>query len=352
MSVVAFHAEWFDSVASIVKTFRVNHFVDGTIEVIYLKNRQTFLKRTFFPDIQRSDFSIGATITLNARQMKIIDYADEGTKAYYNASTQLVFGLIKPGALFGPLLSGIEKIISFTRLKMVYIDQTLSARFKCAKGLGVCFEATIFSKESGLTIFALFQLLFVNFVLNFPICCTVQMWAEYSSSKISVLYSSISSASRADIDICFSRLTVVSGALSTTACVLKPHLFKDSNFGNIIDAIEEAGYKIVHLEMTQLDYTTASSFFDVYKFLPYYGALVEHAIDGKCVFVMLEGSNIVEDFREFCGPNDPEVARALRPASLRARYGLSKVRNALHCTDLPEDGHLECQFFLGALESN
>jgi hypothetical protein len=36
-----------------------------------------------------------------------------------------------------------------------------------------------------------------------------------------------------------------------------------------------------------------------------------------------------------------EIARHLRPRTLRAQFGKDKIRNALHCTDLPEDGLLE-----------
>jgi nucleoside diphosphate kinase len=36
-----------------------------------------------------------------------------------------------------------------------------------------------------------------------------------------------------------------------------------------------------------------------------------------------------------------ELARKLRPNTLRARFGKTKVQNAVHCTDLPEDGLLE-----------
>lgn len=35
------------------------------------------------------------------------------------------------------------------------------------------------------------------------------------------------------------------------------------------------------------------------------------------------------------------VAQELRPTSLRARFGSDRVRNAVHCSDLPEDGPLE-----------
>jgi nucleoside-diphosphate kinase len=39
-----------------------------------------------------------------------------------------------------------------------------------------------------------------------------------------------------------------------------------------------------------------------------------------------------------------EIARALRPKSLRALFGSDKIKNAVHCTDLPEDAILEVNF--------
>lgn len=36
-----------------------------------------------------------------------------------------------------------------------------------------------------------------------------------------------------------------------------------------------------------------------------------------------------------------EISRHLRPTTLRALYGKDKVKNAVHCTDLPDDGVLE-----------
>jgi nucleoside-diphosphate kinase len=54
-----------------------------------------------------------------------------------------------------------------------------------------------------------------------------------------------------------------------------------------------------------------------------------------------EGQDVVSSFREFVGPSDPALAKIIRPDSLRARYGEDKVKNAVHCTDLPEDSVLE-----------
>jgi len=40
-----------------------------------------------------------------------------------------------------------------------------------------------------------------------------------------------------------------------------------------------------------------------------------------------------------------EVARHIRPQTIRALFGRTKAKNALHCTDLPEDSKLEVEYF-------
>jgi len=48
---------------------------------------------------------------------------------------------------------------------------------------------------------------------------------------------------------------------------------------------------------------------------------------------------------------DPELARVLRPNSLRALFGLNKIKNGVHCTDLQADGPLEVNYFFSILQS-
>lgn len=40
-----------------------------------------------------------------------------------------------------------------------------------------------------------------------------------------------------------------------------------------------------------------------------------------------------------------EIAKRIRPNTIRAHFGKSKVENAVHVTDLPEDSLLEVPFF-------
>jgi len=60
--------------------------------------------------------------------------------------------------------------------------------------------------------------------------------------------------------------------------------------------------------------------------------------------------DVTTALRELCGPVDVEIAQKLRPKCIRANYGAQGALNAVHCTDLPEDGFLECRFFFQVLE--
>lgn len=112
-----------------------------------------------------------------------------------------------------------------------------------------------------------------------------------------------------------------------------------------------AGYEISALQMFYLDKPTAIEFLDVYKnVLPEYSALTDSLSKGPSIVLEVRQKDAVQQFRETCGPHDPEIARNLRPGSIRALFGSDRVQNAVHCTDLPEDGVLECEYFFSILQ--
>jgi len=136
-----------------------------------------------------------------------------------------------------------------------------------------------------------------------------------------------------------------------TCCVIKPHALQHA--GKIIDMILSEGFEISALQMFNLDKPTAEEFLEVYKgVLPEFVALVDQFTSGPCIALEIRQENVVQSFRELCGPLDPEVARHLRPSTIRARFGTNRVQNAVHCTDLPEDGALECEYFFKILAGN
>ena len=59
----------------------------------------------------------------------------------------------------------------------------------------------------------------------------------------------------------------------------------------------------------------------------------------------IQQNNPTKTFREFCEPPDPEIARHLLSGTLREIFGKTKIQNAIHCTDLPDNSFLEVQYF-------
>jgi len=98
-------------------------------------------------------------------------------------------------------------------------------------------------------------------------------------------------------------------------------------------------FKVTALQMFHLEKANAEEFLEVYKgVVNEYSAMVDELCSGSCIALEICYPDEPQAFREFVGPADPEIARHLRPKTLRARFGMDKIKNAVHCTDLPDDG--------------
>ena len=139
---------------------------------------------------------------------------------------------------------------------------------------------------------------------------------------------------------------------ASSLLLVRAHAVTDGLLGQILDQLLGSGFSVGNLQMMQLTRPNAQEFLEVYKgVVPEYADWVEEVISGKVVAVqVLLEQNPVLALRELCGAHDPEIASHLQPDSLRARFGASKVKNAVHCTDLPEDGPLEVDYFFGILQ--
>jgi len=59
-------------------------------------------------------------------------------------------------------------------------------------------------------------------------------------------------------------------------------------------------------------------FYDVYKgVLPEYVPLIEHMASGPCIVLEIRQEKVVQNLRALVGPNDPEIAKYLRPNTIR-----------------------------------
>lgn len=152
---------------------------------------------------------------------------------------------------------------------------------------------------------------------------------------------------KADIDLWFNPEIATTAVFNNCTCaVIKPHVVAAGQAGEVISTILEEGFEISAMQMFHLDKPTAEEFLEIYRgVLPEYIPTTEQMCTGPCIVMEVRQENAVESFRSLVGPMDPEIAKNLRPNTLRAKYGFDRVKNGIHCTDLPDDGVLESQYF-------
>ena len=122
-----------------------------------------------------------------------------------------------------------------------------------------------------------------------------------------------------EIDLMFDENSSTTALLNNCAClVIKPHTIQEGNAGKVIDSVLEEGFEVSALEQFNLNRPAAEEFFEVYKgVLPEFTPMVEHIITGPVIVLEIRQENPVQALRELIGPHDPEIARHLRPNTIR-----------------------------------
>ncbi len=129
--------------------------------------------------------------------------------------------------------------------------------------------------------------------------------------------------------------------------MIKPDAVKAGNIGNILQMINEAGFRIVAMKYLQISTAQAEKFYDVHAERPFYGELTQFMSSGPIVAAILEKSNAVADFRKLIGATNPAQAEE---GTIRKKYAASVGENAVHGSDSDENAAIEGNFFFSSLE--
>ncbi|MBN1340329.1 MAG: nucleoside-diphosphate kinase [Bacteroidales bacterium] len=132
-----------------------------------------------------------------------------------------------------------------------------------------------------------------------------------------------------------------------TLTMIKPLSVEKGLAGPILAKINEAGFRIAALKMTRLTQDQAKKFYEVHKERPFYKDLVAFMTSGPIMAAILEKENAVEEFRKLIGSTDPSKAAL---GTIRALYGTSVEKNAVHGSDSDENAIIESDFFFSRLE--
>ena len=132
-----------------------------------------------------------------------------------------------------------------------------------------------------------------------------------------------------------------------TFTMIKPDACGDRHIGAITKMIEEGGFKIKAIKLTQLTDQRAGQFYAVHKERPFYNDLKSYMSSGPIVAMVLEKENAVEDFRKLIGATNPADAEE---GTIRKLFARSIEANAVHGSDSDENAEIESNFFFSAQE--
>ncbi|KAK9505197.1 hypothetical protein O3M35_009302 [Rhynocoris fuscipes] len=369
-------AEWMDPRAGLLRKFLFFFYpYDSTVEMYDMKNNKKFLRRTKIENLDSGDIFIGNVISVFSRQLKIVDYANILTRRLMSQKMMKVFALIKPDG-FNRKAEILKILINngfkIANLRMLKFTEPVVRQLLEKQGSSSNFLAQVAHLQSGPSI--VLELVGENALEKLkkvggpkdpnvareeePESIIAKMGGDEVQSAF--YYSSCLEHSVEETKLMFEDPKIMRDPLlhtvvleDSTCCVVKPHVMKEGTFGKVLSDIEDKGYKITAMQLFYLDIAKAEEFYEIYKgILLEFTDMVQELISGPCVAMELtseHGKDTVLQFRTFVGPTDFDIARKLRPNTLRAKYGKDRIRNVVHATDLPTDGVLEVEYFFKIL---
>ncbi|KPP74946.1 hypothetical protein Z043_105851 [Scleropages formosus] len=116
-----------------------------------------------------------------------------------------------------------------------------------------------------------------------------------------------------------------------TLALLKPDAVHKAD--EIEDIILRSGFMILQKRMLQLSPEQCSDFYAEQYGTLFFPSLIVFMSSGPIVALVLAREQAIDSFKALIGPVNPTIAKETHPNSLRAIYGTSDLRNALHGSD-------------------
>lgn len=361
----SFLVEWYDPYSTEIRRYTLlYHTGSQSVEMHDNKLHKLFLKPTKIEHIKLSDFYLGGSVTIFSRTLRIIGFADEFTRRSLECNSERCLVLIKPDVVCkaGEILAQLEEEgFRLINIKMVCLNSS-----ELTKLMGGTNESTKYPyilKDVVEKLTVVVELMCNNAIEHIREVIsrgTANNCSQLLADTQLVLLSKDAESTAVQVEHIFSNpggpaFRGQPRLKGTTLAVIKPHAVTGGLTGRIWNAIQENGFCTTAVRLFRLSKVDAAEFLEVYKgVVNEYPEMLDEMASGPCVAMEIARTDGNEDvqqlFREFVGPADPEIARFLHPETLRAKFGIDKVRNAVHCTDLPEDAELEVNFFFRVLD--
>lgn len=124
--------------------------------------------------------------------------------------------------------------------------------------------------------------------------------------------------------------------------MLKPGVLPRRIVGEVIRRFERKGLKIVALKLLQLNKALAELHYAEHQGKDFYQKLIDYALSGPVIAMILEGGNAVSMVRRLAGPT--EITDSL-PGTIRGDFAACTRLNIVHASDSSESALRETALF-------
>src|SRR5260221_10250931 len=122
-------------------------------------------------------------------------------------------------------------------------------------------------------------------------------------------------------------------ALERTFAMIKPDAVERKITGQILQMIEENGFRIAAMKKHHISQKEAAAFYAVHADRGFFGSLVGFMTSGPSILMGLEREDATSKWREMMGATNPANAAE---GTVGKRFAESIERNCSHGSDAPE----------------
>ena len=127
-----------------------------------------------------------------------------------------------------------------------------------------------------------------------------------------------------------------------TLGIIKPDAVRRHLIGSIVKLIEENDIKISQLKMMSLTQAQAEKFYSVHEGKIFYEKLIKYMTSGPIVVMVLEGTDVVQKYRNLMGKTNPDEAAE---GTIRKLFALDTSHNSVHGSDSRDNAIIEIDLF-------
>jgi len=131
-------------------------------------------------------------------------------------------------------------------------------------------------------------------------------------------------------------------AIERTFAMVKPDGVRRGLVGTVVSRLEAKGFRIVGMKLMQIPRETAERHYGEHEGKPFFAGLVDFITSGPVVAMVVEGENVIAEWRKMMGATNPKDAA---PGTIRGDLASTIDENVSHGSDAPATAEREIGIF-------